>query len=74
MDKNGNVYSVRYTYILDGRTCHTTWVGRATSSKNAIAISSEWYAFEESGADVIDIKVELLTLNKEEGEENNNGL
>ena len=68
MNKKSDIYTVRYTYTMDGRTCHTAWVGRATSSENAVDISSDWYGFEKSGANVIDVQVEVLTLSKEKEE------
>ena len=65
MDDKGKIYSIRYTYTLDGRTCHTTWVGRAQTPEAAIERSSNWYEFEKSGATVIDTQYEELTFNKE---------
>lgn len=66
MDKKGKIYTVRYTYILEGRECKTTWCGRAETADDAVEKSSKWYDFGKSGATVTGVQTKELVLNKED--------
>ena len=68
MNRRGEIYTVRYVYTINGRTCTTTWCGRADTPEDAVGISSEWFKFAESGATVVETAVEQLKTKKDEEE------
>lgn len=60
MTSSGDIYNVEYEYTLNGQSCHTTWCGRAASSEDAIAKSTEWYKFDAAGAVVTNVKATVF--------------
>ena len=50
-------FTVEYTFIENGRTCHTSWSGPAGSVDGAVRKSTEWFGFEKDNIEVTGIKV-----------------
>lgn len=51
-------FTVNFTFIENGHSCKTCWVGYAKNKEEAIKISKAWFGFDVDGIEITNIEVQ----------------